>query len=124
MGTFEVGASLVELCSKGRFMEAIDLYYSDNVESIEGHSYGGIEKRTCGIEAVRLKNRTWIDSSKLNSCEVQGPFVSEGSNQFGICFTMDVTDKRTGKRVKGSEFGLYTVENERIVREEFFFLRD
>lgn len=121
MSNFEVGTGLAALCSEGKYMEAIDRYYSDNVESVEGHPSPGIETQVKGIEAVRQKNRSWMEDSEVHSIQVDGPFVSEGSNQFALHFRIDVTDKKNGKRVQGSEIGLYTVKDGKIVREEFFY---
>ena len=51
---------------------------------------------------------------------MRGPFFS-GDNQFAVHFTFDVTRKATGARVTLEEVGLYTVENDKITREQFFF---
>ena len=43
------------------------------------------------------------------------------SNQFIVHFKFDVTPKHTGKRMTMEEMGLYTVENGKITKEEFFY---
>jgi ketosteroid isomerase-like protein len=44
-------------------------------------------------------------------------------DQFVVRFTMDVTPKETGKRVKMDEIGVYTVLNGKIVAERFYYLQ-
>ena len=36
-------------------------------------------------------------------------------------FLYDITNKPSGKRMTMDEIGLFTVENDKIVREEFFY---
>ena len=38
-----------------------------------------------------------------------------------MLFKMEVTPKQTGKRMTVEEVGLYSVENGKIVKEEFFY---
>jgi len=52
--------------------------------------------------------------------KVRGPFFS-GPNQFAVHFTFDVTRKATGKRGTIEEVGLYTVKDDKITREQFFY---
>jgi hypothetical protein len=53
---------------------------------------------------------------------VAGPFFN-GANpdQFVVFFTLDITPKATGKRVALEEVGVYTVKNDKITREQFFY---
>jgi hypothetical protein len=43
------------------------------------------------------------------------------SGQFAVHFTTDVTPKSTGRRVTLEEVGLYTVKDDQITREQFFY---
>ena len=122
METLEVGTGLVSLCSQGRFEDAIDQYYSENIVSVEGMTYPGMEKRMEGLQAIKGKTQWWIENHEVHSMEVEGPFVSEDSNQFMLRFNMDVTNKQSGERMQGQEVGLYTVENGKVIHEEFYFL--
>jgi len=82
METLEVGTGLVSLCTQGRFEDAIDQYYSENIVSIEGMTYPGMEKRMEGLQAIKGKTQWWIENHEVHSMEAEGPFVSEDSNQF------------------------------------------
>ena len=48
-----------------------------------------------------------------------GPFPND--NRFAVRFNFDVTNKPSGRRMKMDEVGLFTVENGKITREEFFY---
>ncbi|MEO6308489.1 MAG: nuclear transport factor 2 family protein [Nitrospiraceae bacterium] len=43
------------------------------------------------------------------------------SDRFILRFKYDVTPKHTGKRMTMDEAGLYTIQNGKIVKEEFFY---
>lgn len=122
METLEVGKSLVALCREGRFTEAIDQHYSESIVSIEGMTAPGMEKRMQGLDAIKGKTQRWIDNHEVHSMTAEGPFVAEGSNQFMVRFSMDVTKKQTGRRQQGQEVGIYTVVDGKVAHEEFYFL--
>jgi ketosteroid isomerase-like protein len=52
---------------------------------------------------------------------VEGPYVN--GDEFVVRFTMDVTPKATGKRMKMDEVGVYSVKNGKIVAERFCYLQ-
>ena len=43
------------------------------------------------------------------------------AKKYVVRFTYEVTNKPSGRRFKLDEAALFTVENEKIVREEFFY---
>ena len=56
--------------------------------------------------------------------KLRGPFFSGGTEsegQFSVYFTLDVTRKATGQRLTLEEVALYTVKNDKIAREQFFY---
>lgn len=121
MGTLEIGKDLVALCSQGKFDEAIDKYYSDDIVSIEGAENPGMAQRMEGIEAVRGKNDWWAANNEVHDVKVEGPFVAEGDDRFGVRFFLDVTNKQTGERTEMTELALYKVDGGKIVEERFFY---
>jgi hypothetical protein len=44
-----------------------------------------------------------------------------GPNQFAVHFTLEVTPKATGQGITLEEVGVYTVKNDQITREQFFY---
>lgn len=119
MSIAEIANGLVELCRKGKNMEAIEKYYSDAIVSIESMSSPGMPAEMRGIEAIKGKNKWFFDNNEIHKEEVNGPFI--GERQFAVEFKMDVTQKASGKRMKMEEVGVYTVEGGKIVREHFYY---
>ena len=48
-----------------------------------------------------------------------GPYPN--GDRFAVRFAFDITNKPSGKRMQMDEVGLFTVENGKITREEFFY---
>jgi ketosteroid isomerase-like protein len=73
-----------------------------------------------GLEAIRGKNKWWLDNHEVHSSVVTGPFLGD-DNQFAVRYEIDVTQKPTGQRFKMTEMALYTVEDGKVVHEHFFY---
>lgn len=119
MSISEIANCLVDLCRQGKYMEAIEKYYSDNIVSVESSSPPGLPAEMKGIEAVRGKTQWFIDNHEVHSQVVNGPYI--GEKQFAAEFKMDMTLKSSGKRMQMDEMALYTVEGGKIVHEHFFY---
>lgn len=120
MSVSEVAHGLVALCRQGNFLGAVQQYYSADVHSVEPSATPHVPAELVGIDLVKAKNHWWIQSHETHHYCVTGPFVSD-DGRFAVHFSFDVTCKATGRRSAMVEMGLYTVENDRIVREEFFY---
>jgi len=119
MTTQEIAKRYVALCQAGKFEGCFDELYSKDAVSIEAAAMPGTEKTVKGLDAIRGKSKKWNESNVVHSAEVAGPFPND--NRFGVHFVFDVTDKPSGKRMKMDEIGLFTIENGKITREEFFY---
>ena len=120
--TLEVGKKLVEFCSKGKNLQAVETLYAPNITSIEATATPVMEQRTEGIAKVKGKNEWWVRTHEVHSSEAIGPFPH--GDRFIVYFKYDVTPKEgpmKGKRMKMEETALYTVTNGKIVKEEFFY---
>ena len=118
----EVGQQLVALCREGRNLEAIDRLYSPSVVSIETHGNEHMPARMEGIDAIRGKNRWWLENHEVHGGEVRGPWPH--GERFIVTMRYDVTAKvgpMAGRRMQFEEAGLYTVRDGKIVQEEFFY---
>jgi hypothetical protein len=104
----------VDLCNQGKNFDVMKSMYADNIVSVESEG-----KQTAGKTAVIEKSAKWASGLELHGETVRGPFF-HGANKFAVTFVFEVTPKATGQRVKQEEVGVYTVENGKIVREEFF----
>jgi len=105
---FNAGKNDAELWAKHFNLKAL--------ESIEG---AGVGMKWVGGKAVEAKNQWWIADHVVHGARAEGPFV--GSTGFAVRFTMDVETKSTGTRETMNEVGVYTVQNGKIVREEFMY---
>ena len=119
MSVMEIGKELVVLCQQEKNLEAIEKFYHPDVVSVEAVAMPGMEQTQRGMEAIKQKNTWWMDSNEVHGMEIRGPFPH--GDRFVICFKIDVTCKQSGQRQTLEEVGLYTVENGKITKEEFFY---
>jgi hypothetical protein len=112
----DVGKSLVELARSGRGTEVERKWWSPGVVSIEGL---GISMEWVGSKAAHQKGVDWEADHVVHGVEIAGPFV--GASGFAVHYKMDIETKSTGQREKMEEVGVYTVQNGKIVREEFMY---
>ncbi len=119
MTTLEVGQRLVALCREGKNDEAMKELYSPDVVSVEAGAPPGMSAETRGIDAVVAKGAWWSENHTIHSAKVEGPFPH--GDRFIVRFTYDITIKQANRRVTMDEAALFTVQNGKIVREEFFY---
>ena len=118
MNTLEIAHRLVELCKQGKSDEAKSLYATDAV-SVEAFAPPGMQQEAKGLTAIRAKGEWWRANHEIHSASITGPWPH--ADRFIVGFQYDVTNKPSGQRMKMDEVGLFTVENGKIVREEFFY---
>jgi hypothetical protein len=109
----QIGKEVVSEFNKGHY-EINAKLWSPKLEGIEG---GGLAWR--GFKNVQAKNAFWNAANMVLGASAEGPYV--GSTGFAIKFKMDVEDKSTGRRTIMEEVGVYTVQDGKIVREEFMY---
>jgi hypothetical protein len=120
--TMDVAKKLVELCRQGKFKDAINATYADNIVSVEAASGGDMPRKMEGIAAVLKKTDWWEQNHTVHSIQVDGPWPHD--ERFIVHFKIDVTAKSgpmSGKRFPLDEAGLYTIKDGKIVHEEFFY---
>ena len=115
-----IGQELVGLCRQGRNGDAIEQLYSKNIVSIEPMGSEAMPAELKGIDAVRTKHDWWTSNMEVHSAKVKGPFVGDG--EFAVYYDYDTTFKPTGARTSMKEMALYTVQDGKITREEFFYM--
>jgi ketosteroid isomerase-like protein len=116
MSTQDIARDLVNLCKQGKFAEAGEKHWADNVLSVEPM---GDNPEMRGKDAVRGKGEWWESAHTVHSALVEGPYVN--GDQFVVRFKIDVTEKASGQRRTMDEVGLYTVRGGKIAEERFFF---
>ena len=118
MTTQEIADKVVQLCSQGKFQEAMSLY-SPDIVSIEPSAPPGQSREAKGIAAVKAKGEWWTANHEVHGVKVEGPLVA--GPHFAVKFKMDVTFKPQTKRFQMEEIGVYKVADGKIVHEEFFY---
>jgi len=119
MGTLQIGKRYVELCQAGKNEVCLDELYAKDAVSVEAAAMPGMDRVVKGLDGIRAKGKQWEQNNVVHSGEVSGPYPNE--NRFAVRFKYDITNKPTGKRSTMEEVGLFTVENGKITREEFFY---
>jgi len=119
MSTFDIGKKYFELCKNHQNHIAIETLFSPDVVSVEAAAMPGSPAEVRGTKAVLEKGKKWMDNHEIHSANAEGPWPH--GNRFAVRFTYDVTNKPSGRRMQMDEIGLFTVENGKIVREEFFY---
>ena len=118
----QIAKGVASLCHEGRFLDAVERYYSPSIVSIESVDFGlGREQR--GIDAIRQKHAFWEEHNETHGVTVSGPYLgtAPAANQFALHFVFDITRKATAVRAPLSEMALYTVRDGKIAHEEFFY---
>jgi SnoaL-like domain len=122
MSTEDVAMKLVELCKGSDWKKAVDDLYAKDIVSIEPREVAGMPAEMRGIDNVRGKTDWWEKNMEVHDSKVSGPFVA--GDTFVVRFDIDATDKNSKKRMKMSEVGIYTVKDDKVVREKFLPLAE
>ena len=116
----ETATRLAECCNSGREAEALDTLYDEACVSVEALPMSEAGRETQGLAGIRGKHDWWYGAHEVHAVSAEGPFLF-GENQFSLVFDMDVTNRESGERSQMREVGIYTVQDGKIVREEFFY---
>ena len=120
MSVRTVAAKFMDLCRRGKHFEFMHTFYAPEMISVEG---SGVE--TVGKAAVIRKSEVFQGSNAIESQDLRGPFFSGDadatSGRFAVYTSIEFTPKAGGPRAKHEEVGLYTVKNDIVTREEFFY---
>jgi len=115
MNTQEIAQDLVTLCRAGRFEEAGEKHWADDVVSVEAM---GENAESRGKAAVRAKGEWWNNTFEVNESKVEGPYVN--GDAFIVRFSMTTTNRQSGEKASMDETALYRVKNGKIAEERFF----
>lgn len=117
--TTEVGKKYVSLCQEGKFEACLRDLYAKEAVSVEAWAPLGAERTSSGLAAIQAKGEAWARDHEIHEFNLSGPFPLD--QRFAVYFRFDVTNKPSRRRIAMEEVGLFTVENGKIVREEFFY---
>lgn len=115
-----VADRFMELCNQGKHFEVMRTMYTPEMVSVEGDG-----KETVGKEAVIHKSEVFQGNNNILSQDLRGPFfcgdADANTGRFTVYASIDFVPKKGGDRVTHEEVGIYTVQNDLITREEFFY---
>ena len=116
-----VAEKFMELCNQGKHFEVMRTMYGPEMVSVEADG-----KETIGKEEVICKSEIFQGNHVLHGQQLRGAFFcgepGASSGRFAVYSVLDYTPKAGGKRRTQEEVGLYTVRNDTITREEFFYV--
>ncbi len=115
----EIAGRYVELCQARKFEQALDELFAADAVSVEAAAASDGDPTASGLPAIRAKGEWWSNHHEVHRFDTYGPYPN--GQRFAVRFVLDVTHKPSGKRSQMEEIGLFTVENGKISREEFFY---
>jgi|HubBroStandDraft_6_1064221.scaffolds.fasta_scaffold240519_2 ketosteroid isomerase-like protein len=119
MTSFELGTKLVALVNAGKNQEVMDTLYATDIVSVEAGAPPGQSPEVRGVAACHEKRKQFHARMEVHKQEAEGPFPH--GDRFAVLLRNDVTPKAGGPRMTMTEVALYTVKDDKIVREEFFY---
>lgn len=119
MNDQEIAKKYLDLVKQGKHEECLASLFAKDAISVEAAAMPGMDRISKGLDAIRAKGKWWTDNHTVHKEEVFGPYPHD--NRFAVRFYYDVTNKPSGQRIAMDEVGLFTIENGKIVREEFFY---
>jgi hypothetical protein len=118
MTTKEIAKQLAEYCKKADWAGAHKNLYSREAKSIEPYETPEFPKEVSGIDAIRAKAQKFDRMvEKIYSIQVSEPLLTENSIAFTLA--MDMEMKGMG-RMNSPELCVYTVQDGKIISEQFF----
>lgn len=121
-----VATALVANCRSDSDEQNLDDLYAEHAESIEAFAMGGEDRVTKGLDGIRGKHEWWRNNMEVLPSDLtpeqmaEGPFYN-GDDKFSVIFRLKAKDRNSGQVMDMLETATYTVENGKVVREEFFY---
>jgi hypothetical protein len=120
MSVETVARRFMVLCNQGKHFEVMRTMYAPEMVSVEGDG-----KETVGKEPVIRKSEVFQGNNTLHRQDLRGPFFcgnpNASSGRFAVYSSLEFSPKAGGERRTHEEVGIYTVKNDTIAREEFFY---
>ena len=120
MSVQTVAGKFKELLDQGKHFEVMRTMYAPEMVSVEADG-----REFVGRDVVIHKSEVFQGGNNLLGQDLRGPFIlgdpNASSGRFAVYTSIDFVPKAGGDRVTHEEVGLYTVKNDTITREEFFY---
>src|SRR5262245_1937533 len=120
MSVRTVAGKYMELVGQGKHFDFMRNFYSADMVSVEA-----IGMEFVGKEPVIKKSEVFQANHIFHSQDLRGPFFfgypSASSGKFAVYLAIESSPKAGGARKKLEEVRIYTVKNDIVTREEFFY---
>jgi SnoaL-like protein len=120
MSIERVAGKFMELCKQGKHFEVMRTMYAPDMVSVEGNG-----REYVGKDVVIHKSEEFQGANDILGQDLRGPFflgdADASSGKFAVYTSIDFAPKAGGARVTHEEVGLYTVKDDVITREEFYY---
>jgi ketosteroid isomerase-like protein len=118
----KLGQAFAQAMRDRRGIAHVDEIYAETAESVEAVVPPGRDVRIAkGRDAIKAKREDWAAHHHIHTLKADGPYVHP-PNRFALRFEAEVTHRQTGQKMTLREIAVYSVEEGKIVREEFFML--
>ena len=117
----DIAYGCIALWNQEKFREAYEAYYAEDAVKCEPTVIGDYPNEIQGRDTL-ADQEEFIQSGIATPHSIhvaEGPFI--GANGFSVIIKSDFTINATGERHIFREVGVYTVEDGKIVREEFLY---
>jgi ketosteroid isomerase-like protein len=123
MDIHEIAERCIGYWEAREWFEAFEKLYSNDAVNVEPTNWHDRASVVAGKEAIIEKYR-WVTEQLLieHSIKCSEPYFF-GGDRFIVSMENEVTPRQTGKRIRFTEVGLYTVKDGRVIKEEFFYSR-
>ena len=115
-----IADELVAGCREGREKENLNKLYAEDAVSVEAVDMQGQGREVKGRDAIRGKHEWWENAMEVTGASVGDPML-HGDDRFAVIFEVQGREKESGKAFDMKEIGIYHVNGDKIVREEFFY---
>ena len=123
MSVQTIAGRFMELVNQGKHFEVMRTMYAPEMVSVEGDG-----RETVGKGPVIHKSEVFQGNHTIHSQNLRGPYfcgdAGAGSGRFAVYTSIEFSPRSGGAnapRQKHDEVGLYTVKNDTITREEFYY---
>ena len=120
MSVQTVAGKFIDLVNQGKHFEVMRTMYAPDMVSVEADG-----REFVGKDVVIHKSEVFQGNNDILGQDLRGPFFlgdpNANSGRFAVFTALDFTPKAGGARVTHEEVGLYTVKNDMITREQFFY---
>ncbi len=122
LATQKVANRLVELCSTGKNLQAIQELYADNARHVEVMEGPGCPRISDGKKSLLEKAEKFAKTTTIHGASCGKPMIN--GDQFVCNMSLDCTSTEgpmANQRMNMSEIALYTVKNGKITEGKFFY---